>query len=213
MPMTRSNCCRCWERIKVRSPPRIWMHTWTSSPFASTAGNRAVGECSSIACWKMPSQHSQRDIGLQEPTKQHQNTTCSGYCTKAATPLERISSTIAIAVELPISSLELDAIMLHHAPDGRQVVVGRLHRPDRVSLGTEGLRGVCFHAHIDRYRLSILVNDVASGVVVTVAAAIVRSQNRKVHSVCRVGIDACRDQPEVWVPGVAHQHIRALRIP
>src|ERR1039458_9586974 len=63
------------------------MHTWTSSPFASTAGNRAVGECSSIACWKMPSQHSQRDIGLQEPTKQHQNTTCSGYCTKAATPL------------------------------------------------------------------------------------------------------------------------------
>src|ERR1039458_6146433 len=35
----------------------------------------------------MPSQHSQRDIGLQEPTKQHQNTTCSGYCTKAATPL------------------------------------------------------------------------------------------------------------------------------
>src|ERR1035441_10306773 len=87
MPMTRSNCCRCWERIKVRSPPRIWMHTWTSSPFASTAGNRAVGECSSIACWKMPSQHSQRDIGLQEPTKQHQNTTCSGYCTKAATPL------------------------------------------------------------------------------------------------------------------------------
>src|ERR1035441_2972661 len=87
MPMTRSNCCRCWERIKVRSPPRIWMHTWTSSPFASTAGNRAVGECSSIACWKMPSQHSQRDIGLQEPTEQHQNTTCSGYCTKAATPL------------------------------------------------------------------------------------------------------------------------------
>src|ERR1039457_3490042 len=64
------------------------MHTWTSSPFASTAGNRAVGECSSIACWKMPSQHSQRDIGLQEPTKQHQNTTCSGYCTKAATPLQ-----------------------------------------------------------------------------------------------------------------------------
>src|ERR1039457_2001810 len=63
------------------------MHTWTSSPFASTAGNRAVGECSSIACWKMPSQHSQRDIGLQEPTKQHQNTTCCGYCTKAATPL------------------------------------------------------------------------------------------------------------------------------
>src|ERR1035441_5920057 len=90
MPMTRSNCCRCWERIKVRSPPRIWMHTWTSSPFASTAGNRAVGECSSIACWKMPSQHSQRDIGLQEPTKQHQNTTCSGYCTKAATPLSAI---------------------------------------------------------------------------------------------------------------------------
>jgi hypothetical protein len=38
----------------------------------------------------MPSQHSQRDIGLQEPTKQHQNTTCSGYCTKAATPFSGI---------------------------------------------------------------------------------------------------------------------------
>src|ERR1035437_6504078 len=72
------------------------MHTWTSSPFASTAGNRAVGECSSIACWKMPSQHSQRDIGLQEPTKQHQNTTCSGYCTKAATPHLQFSSRFAM---------------------------------------------------------------------------------------------------------------------
>jgi hypothetical protein len=92
-------------------------------------------------------------------------------------------------------------------------VVSRLHGPDCVSLGTEGLRGIRFHSHVDRYRLSILVNDVAAGVVVAVAAAIVRGQNRKVHSVCRVGLDACRDQPEVWIPGVAHQHIRALRIP
>lgn len=70
------------------------MPTWTSSPFASTAENRG-GECSSIACWKMPSSHSQRAIGIQEPAKHTQYTTCSVYRTKAAIPLSRIMWCVA----------------------------------------------------------------------------------------------------------------------
>jgi len=46
------------------------------------------------------------------------------------------------ALIIDVSGLELPPLLLHHAADSRKVVISRLHRPDLIAFGTEGLGGV-----------------------------------------------------------------------
>src|SRR5205807_4540503 len=70
---------------------------------------------------------------------------------------------------------------LHPAAYGRAVVKRRLHGPDLIALGTEGLRGVLFHTHVDDGRTSAGIDNEIADVIVIVTFGVVSTLGGKVE--------------------------------
>ncbi len=71
---------------------------------------------------------------------------------------------------------------LHDAAESRQIVKGRLHRPDVIALRREGFCGVGFHPDIDDERPAVLIKREAADIVVVMALAIIARLHGKIES-------------------------------
>jgi len=81
-----------------------------------------------------------------------------------------------------LAGREMPPIVLHHAVDGRQVVVAGLHGPDLITLRAERLGSVIAHARVDDYGVAVGVDDEVADVVVVVALGVVSALGREIES-------------------------------
>ena len=81
-------------------------------------------------------------------------------------------------------------------------MVGRLHRPDLVTVFAECLAGVCTHSWIHKNGLAIIVQDERSHVVVVVLLGVIATFGGEEETVVRV----------LPVPAYSHLKIRQIGV-